>query len=1444
MKTKKIISLILAMVLLLSCMFTRIVFSADDNQLISSITVSANKVELQPGDIAQISYVLLDGTGQLFTGTTSATYTSINPSVATVDENGQILAVSYGITKIITTVQGPFNSISGTIAISVAPPSDRITFEEMTVGQPPTGMVSSNLALVTDVRGANSGKSVYLNDNSNTQLASLHYKPEDGKYQEYTLDFDVFSENGNVAFKFLSGNHANANTAYWIRFVSNATTYYSGSSYITISNKTLTRNDWNSVHIEVDNVAGKAAIYINGTYVGDALKTTGSYGSNTGAGIDGVYFLSSGSADQNDRFYIDNLKMKSGIHHLPVEIPQLSIELGGLFDIAKNTEPILDEETGEPIIEDYILEDYEDGFGFCHIPFTYAHPSYDKVYVNYSRHRDVVMDYPWDSVKVFDMEDILAAGDGEDLSESYLYMKTQKDLFLMSMIQLPDGRYFAQNYINYYIDNNTARTVSWIIDEEGNWEKVEGILTITGQNITGPLSNSNWFPFLFSKGVEIINENGVDTIIHTMYGQNKSLLVQSTDLGRTWTLRSIIAENDGTHYNIDGSLTKYLEPSLLRVKDGSLLSIIRTDSNKPLLQTRSYDNGLTWTKPILLPGVSPDDARSIYPQMVLLDNGVLALTTGRPNNTMLFSLDGSGYKWGFTTTTMAPEQGKSTSGNTSIAKIADNTLLVVGDRGFVETELAGIWGRTVKVERNVTGDTSINEAILWSDCTKLKLGEQTNIEIIGIFDKDGNLIESESCEIAYYSENPEIATVDIESGEVTAIAEGSARFTAAVSYNGKTIMTNSVDIIVADADKLHDFKVEIDKWSLAVGENEQITTIPLNYFDEPVTDVAWNFTSSNNNIASVSQEGLVTANSPGIAVITVTGTKGSVSLTKNITIYVMSGLWRIEDFEDYNTIADLPAKNPPDNPTEGFIVSQAGCSISSEKAFSGSKSLYIKDDIIDSAINVQALFPSSRAAIIEFMIYPEQADRLITVGVGKESTNVADEGAFIGFPRPSPGSNTSTLNVHSNGGWTGIRNLYTITLGSWNKVRLEVSIDSPGKLYINDSFITDIPIANNVDVLNRIRFSTAGTAPIGDYYYIDDLKVMLLDQTHASDTQLSDIKINGETIDGFSSDTYFYNLTFDEIIELSDIEATAAVPEAEVNVEFINPELILIKVTKDGYVSQYELSISYNKYTITVNSGTSDKETAIKGEIVSITADEAPEGMIFDKWVTFNDVEFDDINSPNTTFVMPGEDVTVTATYKASDEEAVAEDKAALTEELIKGNNSDLNNVTGDLNLVTSIPGGAGCTISWTSSNEAVIAPDGKVTRPEEGNAVVTLTATITKGSVSDTKEFNITVKHIEKDYILHIGPESTGGAGYTRIINISGTKADDLTGKYLVVQFTEGTGVNANVTVIMMSVLSEEATVSYQAAGTKVEAWLASGMPDLVGENMGVTVYAYVSTN
>ncbi|MEU6353901.1 family 43 glycosylhydrolase [Streptomyces sp. NPDC047072] len=82
----------------------------------------------------------------------------------------------------------------------------------------------------------------------------------------------------------------------------------------------------------------------------------------------------------------------------------------------------------------------------------------------------------------------------------------------------------------------------------------------------------------------------------------------------------------------------------------------------------------------------------------------------------------------------------------------------------------------------------------------------------------------------------------------------------------------------------------------------------------------------------------------------------------------------------------------------------------------------------------------------------------------------------------------------------------------------------------------------------------------------------------------------------------------------------------------------------------------------------------------------------------------------------------------------VAADKAALSL-------GDTSAVTADLDLPKSGTAG-GSTITWASDNTAVVSDSGKVTRPAAGepDGHATLTATLTKGSASDTKSFDVTV--------------------------------------------------------------------------------------------------------
>ena len=113
--------------------------------------------------------------------------------------------------------------------------------------------------------------------------------------------------------------------------------------------------------------------------------------------------------------------------------------------------------------------------------------------------------------------------------------------------------------------------------------------------------------------------------------------------------------------------------------------------------------------------------------------------------------------------------------------------------------------------------------------------------------------------------------------------------------------------------------------------------------------------------------------------------------------------------------------------------------------------------------------------------------------------------------------------------------------------------------------------------------------------------------------------------------------------------------------------------------------------------------------------------------------------------------LTPTSEATAEDIQAVADARAAISFNDIRGNNRSAGVIYFPLTLPES---GVGDTeISW-SDDSGYIGSDGKVTRPvvSVGDQKVTLTATITKGNAITTKDFEITVISFEKASPIYSG--------------------------------------------------------------------------------------------
>lgn len=87
--------------------------------------------------------------------------------------------------------------------------------------------------------------------------------------------------------------------------------------------------------------------------------------------------------------------------------------------------------------------------------------------------------------------------------------------------------------------------------------------------------------------------------------------------------------------------------------------------------------------------------------------------------------------------------------------------------------------------------------------------------------------------------------------------------------------------------------------------------------------------------------------------------------------------------------------------------------------------------------------------------------------------------------------------------------------------------------------------------------------------------------------------------------------------------------------------------TEDVQLTAFYRDIPVSQYSVTVNNGSADATTANQGATITLTADAAPEGKVFDRWVVIaGAITLANASSATTTFTMPAENVEVTATYR------------------------------------------------------------------------------------------------------------------------------------------------------------------------------------------------------
>jgi len=189
--------------------------------------------------------------------------------------------------------------------------------------------------------------------------------------------------------------------------------------------------------------------------------------------------------------------------------------------------------------------------------------------------------------------------------------------------------------------------------------------------------------FVFNGDPVALKDGGYLATLYGNFEDDKryNLVAAYSQDGLNWTIRSIVADHNCELAGVEGPC----ESAMGRLKDGRIMCVFRLESNVPLGQTWSDDEGLTWTKPVAMNGPF-----SVQPGMTVMPGGEVAISSGRPGVFLWINADGEAHDWDkidlvnhhnkYCSEGINPEIWSGSSSYTEVVTLDATTLLVIYDR--------------------------------------------------------------------------------------------------------------------------------------------------------------------------------------------------------------------------------------------------------------------------------------------------------------------------------------------------------------------------------------------------------------------------------------------------------------------------------------------------------------------------------------------------------------------------------------------------------------------------------------------------------------------------------------------------------------------------------------------------------------------------------------------
>ncbi len=221
------------------------------------------------------------------------------------------------------------------------------------------------------------------------------------------------------------------------------------------------------------------------------------------------------------------------------------------------------------------------------------------------------------------------------------------------------------------------------------------------------------------------------------------------------------------------------------------------------------------------------------------------------------------------------------SSDEEIATVDENGVVTALKPGKATITVSTSNGKTAGCEVTVEAKVIVAEGVAL-DKTEATLTEGETLKLTATIDPETTTDKT----LTWSSSDEEVATVD-EDGVVTALKPGKATISVSTS-NGKTAsceVTVEAKVIVAEG-------VALDKTEATVTEGETLT-LTAKIDPETTTDKTLTWSSSDEEVATVDENGVVTALKPGKATITVSTSNGktaSCEVTVEAKVIVAEGV--------------------------------------------------------------------------------------------------------------------------------------------------------------------------------------------------------------------------------------------------------------------------------------------------------------------------------------------------------------------------------------------------------------------------------------------------------------------------------------------------------------------------------------------------------------------------